>query len=77
MENAVAKDIRARIGLVMPEELADMLNVTEDTLREWRRNRVGPDFVKTGKVVVYREVDVQKWLEMNVVITNRSGPGGG
>lgn len=61
----------------MPAELADMLNVTEDTLREWRRNRVGPDFVKTGKVVVYREVDVQKWLEMNVVLTNRSGPGGG
>lgn len=61
----------------MPAELADMLNVTEDTLREWRRNRVGPDFVKTGKVVVYREADVQKWLEMNVVLTNRSGPGGG
>lgn len=73
----MAKDIRARIGLVMPAELADMLNVTEETLREWRRLKIGPDFVKTGKSVVYREVDVQKWLEMNVVPTNRSGPSSG
>ena len=70
------KQLRARIGLLMPAELAEMLNVSEDTLREWRRNRIGPDFVKTGKSVVYREADVQSWLAMNVVPTSRSGPGG-
>jgi predicted DNA-binding transcriptional regulator AlpA len=56
----------------MPAELAEMLEVSEDTLREWRRNRTGPDFVKTGKSVVYREADIQRWLEMNVVPTNRA-----
>lgn len=60
----------------MPAELAGMLEVSEETLREWRRNRTGPDFVKCGKSVLYRESDVQRWLEMNVVPTSRSGPGG-
>lgn len=72
----MVQELRARIGLLMPAELAEMLGVTEDTLREWRRVKTGPDFVKTGKSVLYREVDVQKWLEMNVVPTTRSGPGG-
>lgn len=52
-----------------------MLNVTEETLREWRRLKTGPDFVKAGKSVCYREDDVKQWLEMNVVPTLRSGPG--
>jgi predicted DNA-binding transcriptional regulator AlpA len=49
-----------------------MLQVSEDTLREWRRLKTGPDFVKVGKAVLYRETDVQKWIEMNVVPTTRS-----
>lgn len=57
----------------MPSELATMLDVTEDTLREWRRLKTGPDFVKAGKSVLYREADIQKWLEMNVVPVMRSG----
>jgi predicted DNA-binding transcriptional regulator AlpA len=68
----MAKEIRERIGLLLPAELAGMLEVTEDTLREWRRTKTGPDFVKVGKSVLYREVDVQQWLEMNVVPTTRS-----
>jgi predicted DNA-binding transcriptional regulator AlpA len=59
--------LRARLGLVTQEELADMLDVSTDTLREWRRLRQGPDFVKTGKGVMYREADVQDWLKRNVV----------
>ena len=48
-------------------ELAEILEVGVDTLREWRRLRQGPDFVKTGKSVMYREVDVHDWLKLNVV----------
>lgn len=72
----MSRSLRGLVGLIAPAELAEMLNVSEDTLREWRRNRVGPDFVKTGKAIMYREVDVQSWLAMNVVPTNRSGPSG-
>ena len=44
-----------------------LLDVSADTLREWRRLKQGPDFVKTGKGVMYREVDIQEWLRHNVV----------
>lgn len=71
----MSSSLRARIGLLTPAELAAMLEVSEDTLREWRRLKQGPDFVKCGKTVMYREADVTKWLEMNVVPTNRSSPG--
>lgn len=60
-------DLRARLGLITQEELASMLDVSVETLREWRRLKQGPDFVKTGKGVMYREVDVQDWLKRNVV----------
>lgn len=73
----MSSSLRARIGLLMPAELAEMLKVTEETLREWRRQKIGPDFVKVGKSVLYRETDVQQWLEMNVIPTTRSGPGSG
>lgn len=49
------------------DELAVMLDVTPATLGEWRRLKQGPDFVKTGKSVMYRETDVQDWLKRNVV----------
>lgn len=60
-------DLRARLGLISQEELATMLEVSTDTLREWRRLKQGPDFVRTGKAVMYRETDVQEWLKRNVV----------
>jgi predicted DNA-binding transcriptional regulator AlpA len=62
-----AESLRSRLGLVTPEDLAAALDVSVDTLREWRRLKQGPDFVKTGKSVMYREIDVQEWLERNVV----------
>lgn len=59
--------LRSRLGLVTQEELALMLDVSADTLREWRRLRQGPDYVRTGKGVMYRESDIKGWLERNVV----------
>lgn len=59
--------LRQRLGLLTQEELAAMLDVTPATLAEWRRLKQGPDFVKTGKGVMYREIDVQDWLKRNVV----------
>ena len=61
--------LRIRIGLLTPDELGSMLEVTVETLREWRRLKQGPDYVKTGKSVMYREVDVTSWLGRNVIIS--------
>lgn len=59
--------LRARLGLISQDELAVMLEVSRDTLREWRRMSTGPDFVRAGKSVMYREVDVQNWIKRNAV----------
>lgn len=64
--------LRHKLGLLTQEELAVMLDVSADTLREWRRLKQGPDFVRTGKGVMYREVDIQDWLKHNVVPVRRS-----
>lgn len=68
----MGKLLRVRIGLLTPEELGSMLEVTVETLREWRRLKQGPDYVKTGKSVMYREIDIAQWLERNVVPSYRS-----
>jgi len=60
-------EMRARLGLMKPEELAVMLEVSVDTLREWRRLGQGPDYVRAGKGVLYRESDVKEWIKRNVV----------
>ena len=66
--------LRERLGLITQEEFAAMLDVTVETVCEWRRLKRGPDFVKTGKGVMYRESDIQDWLKLNVVpVMRRTG----
>jgi predicted site-specific integrase-resolvase len=69
MERKVGQGVqlRVRLGLLSVEELAEMLDVSPDTLREWRRTKQGPDYVRAGKGVMYRENDVKAWLGRNVV----------
>lgn len=67
------ESLREKLGLMTQEELALILDVSVDTLREWRRLRQGPDFVKAGKGVMYREVDIHDWLKLNVVPVTRTG----
>ena len=63
--------LRGKLEILTQEELAQVLDVTPDTLREWRRLKQGPDFVKAGKNVMYRERDVLSWLAVNVVVVLR------
>jgi len=66
--------LRRRLGLVTQEEFAATLGVSVETVSEWRRLKRGPDFVKTGKGVMYREIDIQEWLSVNVVpVMRRTG----
>lgn len=63
--------LRDKLGLLTQEELALLLEITSETLCEWRRLKRGPDFVKAGKGIIYRENDVQEWLRLNVVPVSR------
>ena len=50
--------------LLMLEEVAERLRVPEATLRFWRhKGDTGPRSAKIGRRVVYRESDVNAWLE--------------
>ena len=75
MTPEIGMQLRSKLGLVTQEELAVTLELSVDTLREWRRLKQGPDFVRTGKSVMYREVDIQDWLKRNVVPVIRGGGG--
>ena len=62
------------LGLLSQDELAELLGVTKGTLREWRRQNKGPDYLRVEKTVFYRQKDVEDWLGFKVVFTNRTEP---
>lgn len=44
-------------------ELSRELSVPIDTLRYWRLHGTGPKAGRLGRRVLYRRVDVDKWLD--------------
>lgn len=54
--------------LLTPQQVADMLQVTTDTLEAWRGKRVGPAWLKLGEglrsPVRYYRQDVTDYLQM-------------
>lgn len=50
--------------LLVMEDVAKMIpTVSLATLRYWRQTGYGPKSAKIGKRVVYRESDVQTWID--------------
>lgn len=56
--------------LLKPREVADRIGVHPDTLRAWRREGRGPNYVRVGGRIGYFEHDVKGWLELSRVITS-------
>jgi predicted site-specific integrase-resolvase len=50
------------IKLLTSEEAATALRVPVKTLHKWRREGTGPPGVKMGLRVVYREADLEDWV---------------
>jgi len=49
-------------------QVGEGLGVSVGTLRNWRCSRLaGPAFVKVGRLVRYRQADVDAWLASRVV----------
>lgn len=68
------KGLRDKLGLLHEQELAAALNVKVETLRVWRTHKIGPDFVRLGKAVFYRQKDIEDWVANQVVVTKRIHP---
>lgn len=60
------------LGLITETHLAALLNVKPTTLQAWRAALTGPDFVRLGKGVFYRQADVEEWIATKVTLTNRT-----
>lgn len=46
-----------------PETVCAVADLALNTLANWRANGRGPQFVKDGKLVYYRKVDVVEWFK--------------
>lgn len=53
--------------LLWPEEVAEVLGVPAGTLANWRYQGRGPDFVKVGRHVRYRRLDVDTWIDQRIM----------
>lgn len=65
--------------LLTPDDAAEKLGVKVATIAQWRKNKIGPNYVKLGAGnagVRYRESDIETWLDSNTVTTNGGGHNG-
>lgn len=46
-----------------PETVAAVAELSQNTLVNWRAQGRGPVFVKSGKLIYYRKVDVVEWFK--------------
>jgi hypothetical protein len=74
-DKAVDNDLKSDFGLMSQQDLSALVCVTKETLREWRRLKQGPDFVRMGKSVFYRRQDVENWIAANVVQSKAAANG--
>lgn len=52
--------------LYSPARTAEILCVAAATLRKWRWEGKGPRYVKIGRKVAYREIDITVFIETKV-----------
>lgn len=52
-------------SLMTPSDAGAYLGLAENTLKRWRCQRVGPAYVKSGRLVYYRKDDLDAFLERN------------
>jgi len=56
---------------ITPNQAANYLGVTLDTLSKWRSRKIGPAYYKVGRRVQYLIADLEDWRERQKVITKR------
>lgn len=58
------------LDLVTEEATAVLLDVSIETLRNQRTKRVGPPFVKLGRITYYSKTGLKAYVEKNTVTTD-------
>jgi hypothetical protein len=52
--------------LLTPAEVSEYLGIPMGTLANWRYLGLGPSFVRLGRHVRYRHLDLSTWVERHV-----------
>jgi predicted DNA-binding transcriptional regulator AlpA len=65
-ETSGVKGFDALDDLLTPRQAAAYLRLSVATLQRHRTNGTGPKFLKLGRKVAYRAVDLQLWIETRV-----------
>lgn len=52
-----------RPALLLPDEVAERLNLNARTLANWRSRGEGPPYLKLGGCVRYDPLDLEAWIE--------------
>lgn len=52
-----------------PKEVEELFNLPMTTLEKWRYRKIGPPYLKLGKLVRYRSDEVESWIERHRVRT--------
>lgn len=50
------------LSLLTEDDVAKELNLSLASLRRWRLEKRGPQFIKVGSLVRYRPEDIEVWL---------------
>jgi len=54
--------------ILTEKEAAEMIvDLKPGTLAKWRTRRKGPKYLKLGGKVRYRTIDIQEWIEANLI----------
>lgn len=55
----------ATMEYLTAKQVAQLLQMKDDTLYQWRRQGEGPPFIKLGRTVRYARADVEAWLRVH------------
>src|SRR5215831_6117173 len=55
-----------------PEQVAGNFGLSPATLADWRSQKKGPDYIKTGGKIWYPEAFVDTWAESQIVRTSNA-----
>jgi predicted DNA-binding transcriptional regulator AlpA len=55
--------VRDMERLLTPDEVAALLQKPVRTLGQWRYQKLGPRYLRTGREVRYRPEDVEAWVK--------------
>lgn len=54
-------------SLLTPGQAAEQLNIPVSTLSRWRSERRELPYVTVGRLVRYRQIDIDQWITDNIV----------